>query len=107
MYKVVILPLAKKDVKDAADWYNSRQQGLGKRFTFHVRKKINLIKSEPFIYVNRYDEVKTAILDAFPFMIHYSVENSDKLITISAILHTSLNPDIWGSRSTNVDDIDL
>jgi len=34
MYKVLILPLAKIDVKEAADWYNSRQEGLGKKFIF-------------------------------------------------------------------------
>jgi hypothetical protein len=30
MYKVLILPVAKQDIKEAADWYNSRQVGLGK-----------------------------------------------------------------------------
>jgi hypothetical protein len=35
MYKLLILPLAKNDIKEAAIWYNSRQKGLGKR----LRKK--------------------------------------------------------------------
>jgi len=32
MYKVVILPAANKDVKEAAEWYESKQKDLGKRF---------------------------------------------------------------------------
>jgi hypothetical protein len=30
MYKVTLLPIAKTDIKDAADWYNDRQQSLEK-----------------------------------------------------------------------------
>ena len=69
-YTVIILPAAKNDVKEAAEWYESKQTGLGKRFVFHVRKKIKRIKQSPLMYVTRYDEIKTAVLDVFPFMIH-------------------------------------
>lgn len=30
MYKAIILPLAKDDIKEAALWYNKQQAGLGK-----------------------------------------------------------------------------
>jgi len=106
MYKVLILPLAKIDVKEAADWYNSRQEGLGRKFTLHVRQKINLLRKGPFNYVTRYDDVKTAVLDIFPFMIHYTVNNAEKLIIISAVLHTSRNPDAWKSKHESPDIID-
>jgi len=36
MVKVVILPLAKKDIRDAAQWYQKKQTGLGKRFIGEV-----------------------------------------------------------------------
>lgn len=43
MYKSVILSLAKQDIKEAAEWYNERQPGLGKRFTSHVKKLVHYI----------------------------------------------------------------
>jgi plasmid stabilization system protein ParE len=95
MYKVIMLPVAKQDIKEAADWYNSKQEKLGKRFTQHIREKVNLLKKNPFSSVNRYDEVRTAVLDVFPFMIHYLIDEDKKLVVITAILHTSRNPDIW------------
>ena len=95
MYKVLILPVAKQDIKEAADWYNSRQVGLGKRFTNQVREKVNLIKQNPYSSTNRYEKIRTAVLDVFPFMIHYLIDASDKLVIITAILHTSRNPDLW------------
>ena len=97
-YKAIILPLAKKDVKDAATWYNSKQKGLGKRFTTEVRKKVNSIRQYPEIGPIRYNAVRTIILDTFPFMIHYTVDDSQKIVVVSAIFHTSRNPDIWKER---------
>ena len=44
MYKAVMLPVAKQDIAEAARWYNSKREKLGKRFTLHVRQKINLLK---------------------------------------------------------------
>ena len=32
-YKAVISDSAKADIKEAANWYNKQQKGLGKRFT--------------------------------------------------------------------------
>jgi len=95
MYLILILPLAKQDVKEAALWYESKQIGLGKRFTLHVRQKLNVLRKNPLLFVNRYDETRTAVFDVFPFMAHYNVDEHRKLIIISAILHTSRNPDIW------------
>lgn len=47
MYKSIILPFAKKDLKEAATWYNSKQKGLGKRFTKAVREKVKFICENP------------------------------------------------------------
>jgi hypothetical protein len=33
MYKVIILPIAKKDIRDNSKWYNEKQKGLGLKFT--------------------------------------------------------------------------
>ena len=44
MFKAVILPLAKQDISQAASWYNSKQNGLGKRFTNEVRSKVLYIQ---------------------------------------------------------------
>lgn len=78
MYRVIILPFAKQDIKDAAQWYNLKQNGLGKRFTRQIRQKIDLLKREPYAVATRYDDVKTAVLDIFPYMVHYTVDNSQK-----------------------------
>jgi plasmid stabilization system protein ParE len=94
MYKVIILPLAKNDIKQAATWYNAQQFELGKRFTQDVRKKVSLIRKNPLSFAVRYDNIRTVVLEFFPFMIHYSIHADEKTILISAVLHTSRNPNL-------------
>ncbi len=99
MYKSIILPLAKQDIKKAASWYNSKQKGLGSQFTKQVRNKVLFIRQNPEAVNIRYDGIRTAVLDAFPFMVHYTVDDNQKTVIIVAVFHTSRNPDIWKNRT--------
>lgn len=99
MYKIVLLPLAKVDIQEAAIWYNSKQKGLGKKFTIEVRKTVLHISNNPNLSAIRYDDIRTSLLDVFPFLVHYIVDDEKLIITICAVLHTSLNPDKWIERS--------
>ena len=61
MYRSIILPLAKEDIREAAIWYNKQQDGLGKRFTAEVRDKVHFIRQNPKASNIRYDGVRTAV----------------------------------------------
>jgi len=98
MYKSIILPLAKEDIREAAKWYNKKSQGLGKRFTSEVREKVRFIKQNPTASNVRYDNVRTAVLDIFPHMVHYIVNEANKTVVVSAVLHTSRDPELWNTR---------
>ncbi len=98
MYKIILLPLAKNDIKEAALWYEKKQKGLGKRFISIVRKNTESIKSAPKANCLRYENVRTALLPPFPYMIHYSINEENKHILIIAVFHTSRRPEIWKDR---------
>lgn len=98
MYKAIILPLAKEDISEAALWYNEKQQGLGKRFTAEVRETVHFLKQNPEACNIRFNGVRTAVMNVFPFMLHYVVDESNKSVLVSAVLHTSRNPDLWNDR---------
>ncbi|MBA4408032.1 MAG: type II toxin-antitoxin system RelE/ParE family toxin [Bacteroidota bacterium] len=98
MYKSIILPLAKKDIRDSAFWYEQQQKGLGKRFTVEIRDKIHFIQQNPESFNLKYNNMRTAVLTTFPFLIHYCIDDNNKLVIISAIFHTSRNPKIWQKR---------
>ena len=98
MYKAVILPLAKQDVKETATWYNSKQKGLGKQFTKTVRDKVLYIQQNPKYASIRYDDTRCSVLNVFPFMVHYSINAQQKTLVVSTEFHTSRSPDIWKGR---------
>jgi plasmid stabilization system protein ParE len=95
VYKSIVLYQAKEDIRKAAEWYNERQIGLGKRFISEVRNKVYYIRQNPKISGVRYNNVRTAILSDFPFMIHYTIDENIKAILIVAVLHTSRDPGLW------------
>ncbi len=98
MYKLIVLPHSKEDIRKAAIWYNKKQIGLGKRFTAQVREKVRLIKRNPKACNVRYNNVRTAVLNVFPYMLHYIIDEENKIILVLAVLHTSRNPQIWKNK---------
>jgi len=98
MYRALILPLARKDIRNSAFWYEKQHQGLGRKFMLQVRDKVLFIQQNPESFNVKYDEVRTAILATFPYQIHYSINENNKSVIISAVFHTSRNPKILGER---------
>ena len=96
MYQIIVLDIDKGGIKETAHWYNKKQEGLGKRFINDIKAKVAVIKNNPIVFGIRYKQVRTAVLDIFPFMIHFII--NDKNILITAVLHTSRNPDSWSER---------
>lgn len=100
MFNAILLPSAKTDIEEAAVWYQKAREGLGRKFTNEIRKKVEFICRNPLVFAIRYKTIRTATLDNFPFLIHYQVDPRSKIIIIVAVLHTSRNPEIWSERIT-------
>ena len=91
-FKLNIEPLAKSDIQSEINYYDRKQKGLGKRFHAEVKTYFNTIRLNPF-YQIRYDDVHCLPLKTFPCMIHYTIDEFKKNITIRAVINTSKNPD--------------
>jgi len=98
MYKIIKSPLAKEDIQEAAKWYESQKVGLGKQFLKSIRQNVAFIKQHPKATAIRYSNVRTTFLDKFPYLIHYTIDEENETITISAVFHTSRNTDFWKRR---------
>jgi len=102
-YKARISSAAKEDIHQAAQWYNKAKTGLGKQFTLRVRQQISELKKNPFTCQVRYRDVHTAIVRQFPFMIHYTIEQDNKIIEVIAVLNTHRDPKIWIERTKDIE----
>ncbi len=96
-FTLVIAPKAIQDIQKAIDYYDGQQTGLGKRFEATLNKHLLILENKPFFHI-RYDNVRCLPLKKFPYMIHFTINQDQKVVTVWAVFHTSLNPKKWQGR---------
>ena len=75
-----------------------RKNGLGKTFVSRIKERVHSLTTNPYICQVRYKCFHTAIVEQFPYMIHYTIDDSSNTFFIIAIIHTSQNPQKWNER---------
>ncbi len=90
-FKIRIEPETFQDIQDGIDWYNNKQKGLGRKFLTEVKSSFSKLKVNPFFQI-RYDNVRCYPMPKFPFMIHFTIDESAKFVLIKAIFNTSRYP---------------
>ncbi len=98
-YKIRVESEALQDIQEATDWYNKQLHGLGSRFQKQVKAQINALKKNPLGYGIRYANVRCVMVNKFPFLVHFTIDEAQKLVEVFAIYHTSRNPEIWLQRN--------
>ncbi len=86
---------ALQDIQEITNWYNIQEKGLGKRFQIQTLSQINSLKSNPHICAVRYDDMRCMLIKKFPFLVHYSLDDTNLIVSIYGVLHTSRDPQIW------------
>ncbi|MCJ8210293.1 type II toxin-antitoxin system RelE/ParE family toxin [Mucilaginibacter sp. RS28] len=56
MFTIEVLSEAENELKDACDWYDSRQKGLAKRFLNEIDQCLNAIRKNPDQFQVRFSE---------------------------------------------------
>lgn len=101
-YYVKILPQALKDAIDTKKWYNKKSEGLGNEFKFEVDKEIEYIRKYPEHYQVIHKDLRQSVLNRFPYLIFYLLEEKNKRIIIMGILHSKRNPKLIHKRFTDL-----
>jgi hypothetical protein len=91
-FEIIIDPKANTEIQNAIDYYDEKVAGLGKKFLNQIQNSLATLEINPF-FQKRYSEVRCLPVKGFPYMIHFTVDETTRIIKIRAVLHTSLNPD--------------
>jgi plasmid stabilization system protein ParE len=91
-----LLPEARAEFDDGADWYEDRRAGLGTEFLAEVRAVIRRISANPRMHTIVYKDVRKAVVRRFPYVVLYRVEPTEILVV--AVFHTSRDPQDWMVR---------
>jgi plasmid stabilization system protein ParE len=97
-YKLIFTPEAREDVTGAAVYYNSQLRGLGKIFKNEVKRQLLLLKQNPLLRTVRYDNVRFAVLNKFPYSIHYTVNNNDTIMIHAVVCNFRDPMEFWLPR---------
>ena len=96
-YALVIDPRAFLDIQQAIDYYDEKQAGLGEKFERALNKHLLALEKNPFFQAS-YDSVHCLPIRKFPYMLHYTIDKKDCVVTVRAIFNTSRDPKIWKER---------
>lgn len=94
-YRLEIQDTAKSDILEAIKYYEFKQIGLGNRFFNAFKSKSKDIKLNPEGYAIKYKNVRMAVLNKFPYVIHFQLDNTNRVISILSVFYGGLNPEKW------------
>jgi plasmid stabilization system protein ParE len=89
--RLVLRRAAQREFDDSISFYNSRQDGLGQEFRASVEHQFERIADAPEQFRKIRGEVRRAVVQRFPFIIHFLMES--ERIVILAVYHTSRHPE--------------
>jgi toxin ParE1/3/4 len=97
VHRVIFTPIARQELIDAQEWYESEAPGLGRRFFAAVDTVIERMtaNSRQFPVVHR--NIRRALLKHFPYALIFLIEDDDGL-TVIACFHGSRDPVSWQRR---------
>ena len=98
-FTIEIEPEAFEDIQEVVDYYNQKQDGLGKHFFDTINQHFDFLKKNYMSFAIRYDDIRCMKVKKFPYAIHYRILIQQKIVSIKAIFSTYRNPDNWKERT--------
>jgi plasmid stabilization system protein ParE len=97
-YTFVNKPAVNYDIEDVVDYYKSINPELATAFLDRVEEAKKYIVDFPLAFQIKYKNVRTVLLEQFPYHIHYIVDDAKKQIVVLAIIHAYRNPKNYSKR---------
>jgi plasmid stabilization system protein ParE len=89
-YKIITLFEAILDLKEAKKWYKEQSPSALKSFIKAYENATNSLKTQPYRTPQR-NTYNIFILDNFPYLIFYTVDEITKTVIITAVFNSNQN----------------
>jgi toxin ParE1/3/4 len=90
-FKIIISPLAQKEVENAIDYYALYSTDAPKHFIEALKECYNSLSVNPF-YRLRYKNVRALKLNKFPHSLYFVIDEEKQLVRILSCFHNKRNP---------------
>ena len=89
-------PLARTELTEAAQFYESRAPGLGARFLDAAERAVHLLERHPDLGPPLSAAIRSIAVPRFPYAVVYRVD-ADRLFVV-AVAHFRRRPKYWAGR---------
>jgi len=90
-YKIIISPLAQKEIENAIDYYSDLSVNTPLKFIQKIEETYSLISNNPYFRIY-YKNFRGVVIKGFPFMLFYVITEDEQKVIIYSCFHTSKNP---------------
>jgi toxin ParE1/3/4 len=99
-WRVVLRPEVEADVKDAAEWYEAQQPGLGDEFREEILRVLEAVAENPLLQCRRHPRknIRWRYPDRFPYRVIYEVVGAERIVVVAAVLHAARHDRHWCRR---------
>jgi len=99
-WRVIFRPEVEIDVAEAAEWYESREFGLGVEFVGEVIKVWDALEMNPYLNSRRHPkkEIRWRYPERFPYRVIYEVIEAQQTVVVLAVLHAARHDHHWIRR---------
>jgi hypothetical protein len=92
VFNVKTLIRAELELDEAVFYYETIRKGLGEKFILDYENQLNTLYNFPF-FEEKYNIVRTLPLKKFPYTIHFTVDELEKIVSIQAVTCDYQNPE--------------
>ncbi len=80
------------DVQEAKIWYKEQKEGLEIEFAIAIETAIQKVLKMPTSYASRHKNIRIAHPKTFPYNIHFYIDEVNKIVVFTAIIHNKRHP---------------
>ena len=94
--RVLVRPAAKRDIREARNWYRKISHDLSDDFFASVDEAIALAQRHPLAFHQTHRTFRRVLLRRFPYALFYHL-SEDRIIVV-AVLHQARDPRLLHDR---------
>lgn len=92
VFDVQTLKRAELELDEAVFYYENIKNGLGEKFLLDYENQLNTLYNFRF-FENKYNIIRLLPFKKFPYTIHFSIDEFEKIVSIQAITCDFQNPE--------------
>jgi plasmid stabilization system protein ParE len=102
MRRIVIVPKAVVDIREAARWYDGEKAGMGSTFSLELSLLFREIAESPLPYPRIGPKIRKASSQRFPYFVYFTAD--EEKIVVLALLHHRRLPNRFRRQAAATED---